>query len=343
MSRAFEGQVVVVTGASAGIGRSIALEFAVNGARVGVLARGAGRLESLCEDIRAIGSQAHAVTVDVADAEAVDDAASEVERVLGPIDVWVNNAMVTVFGRVDDLMPEEVRRVTEVSYLGTVYGTMSALRRMRERNRGAIVQIGSALAYRSIPLQSAYCGAKAAIRGFTDSLRAELIHEQSSIRVSMLQLSGFNTPQFDWARNKMGKKAQPVGAVFEPEVAARAAVRAALEGPRELWVGGSAVRAILVNRVAPAIGDRLVARQAFDQQHTDEPDPPGRPDNLFDTVDWDEGAHGRFGEKAMSRSAQQWASKHPALVMLGAVALIGGVGMAMAGKRPGNGGLPPLQ
>jgi NAD(P)-dependent dehydrogenase (short-subunit alcohol dehydrogenase family) len=333
MNEAMRDKVVVVAGASAGIGRAIALAFAAQGARVGVLARDEGRLQSLCEEIRALGSQAHPVVVDVALADTVEQAADEVERVLGPIDVWVNNAMVTIFAKVDDIRPDEFRRVTEVSYLGTVYGTMAALRRMRSRERGSIIQIGSALAYRSIPLQSAYCGAKAAIRGFTDSLRAELIHEKSSIRLSMVQLSGFNTPQFDWARNRMGKRPQPVGAVFEPEVAAQAVVRAAKDGPREVWVGWSAVQSILANRVAPGLADRLVASQAFDQQHTDEPDPPGRSDNLFDTVDWDERVHGRFSAKAKATSTQQWMSEHPAVVVLGAAAVAAGVGYALARKH----------
>ncbi|MFC0677957.1 SDR family oxidoreductase [Lysobacter korlensis] len=329
MQEQFSGKVVVVTGASAGIGRAIASAFGAQGAHVAVLARGEKRLQTLSEEIRATGRTAHPIVVDVADAAAVERAADEVERVLGPIDVWVNNAMVTVFGRVDETTPEEYQRVTEVTYLGTVHGTRAALKRMQQRGRGTIVQIGSALAYRSIPIQSAYCAAKAAIRGFTDSLRAELIHDQSDIRLTMVQLAGFNTPQFNWARSHMDKRPKPVGKMFQPEIAAQAVLRAAAEAPRELWVGGPAVQTILAQRFAPGLADRMVARKAY-HQHTEEPDADDRPDNLFTTVDWDEGAHGRFDDQALTHSLQQQISRHPGLLAAGLLAVGAAAGIAWA-------------
>ena len=214
-------QVVVVTGASAGVGRAVALEFGRHGARVALLARNRQRLEAACREVEALGGEALALVADVADADAVEAAAAETEATLGPIDVWINSAMVTVFSRVEDVTPEEFRRVTEVTYLGTVHGTQAALRRMRPRNRGVVVQVGSALAYRAIPLQSAYCAAKFAVRGFTDALRVELMHDGSAVHLTMVQLSAFNTPQFDWARNHMGRRAMPVPPIYQPELAAR--------------------------------------------------------------------------------------------------------------------------
>ncbi|GHA73205.1 SDR family oxidoreductase [Cognatilysobacter bugurensis] len=303
-------RVVVVTGASAGVGRAAARAFADDGAAVALLARHRGRLDAACDEIRAAGGTAIGIVADVADADAVEAAAERVERELGPIDVWVNNAMVTIVARIDDLKPDEVRRVTDVTYHGTVHGTLAALRRMRVRNRGTIVQVGSALAYRSIPLQAPYCAAKAAARGFTDSLRAELIHDDSKIRVTMVHLSAFNTPQFDWARNRTSQRLQPVPPIFQPEIAARAIVRASHERHRELWVGWPAVKTIFFNRLAPWIADRVVAKQAFEGQHTDEPARAGRPDNLFATVDAPFAAHGRFDDRAEASSRQQWLSKH---------------------------------
>lgn len=338
MHYGFSGKVVVVTGASAGIGRAIARAFGEQGARVAVLARGEKRLQTLCDEIRTVGGTAHPVVVDVSDAAAVERAADEVERELGPIDVWVNNAMVTVFGRVDETTPEEYQRVTDVTYLGTVHGTRAALKRMQQRGNGTIVQIGSALAYRSIPIQSAYCAAKAAIRGFTDSLRAELIHDRSDIRLTMVQLAGFNTPQFNWARNHTGKRPKPVGKIFQPEIAAEAVVRAAAEAPREVWVGGPAVQSILAQRIAPGLADRLMASKAY-HQHTQEPDPDDRPDNLFTTVDWDEGAHGRFDAQALPHSLQQQLARHPALVAAGLLALGAAAGLAWSRSRRGDPGI----
>ena len=298
------GSVAVVSGASAGIGRATADAFAEAGFAVGLLSRNAARLEQACGAIRARGGRALAIPLDVADAAQVEAACARVEHELGPVDAWVNSAMVTVFAPFDEVTPEEFRRVTEVTYLGTVHGTMAALRRMRARDRGTIVQVGSALAYRSIPLQSAYCGAKAAVRGFTDALRCELIHDGSKVRLSMVQLSAFNTPQFDWARNRLPCRPQPVPPIFQPELAARAILRAAREGPREAWVGWPAVKAILSTRVAPGLGDRLAARQAYESQEAEEPADPGRPDNLFRSVDGEQGAHGRFDARARTKSLQ---------------------------------------
>jgi NAD(P)-dependent dehydrogenase (short-subunit alcohol dehydrogenase family) len=301
-------RVVVVTGASAGIGRAVALAFADHGASVALLARNAMRLRTACDEIRSRGGVALDVPVDVADADGIEAAAERIERTLGPIDVWVNNAMVTMFAPFGDITAEEFRRVTEVTYLGVVHGTMAALRRMRARDRGVIVQVGSALAYRSIPLQSAYCGAKAGVRGFTDALRSELIHERSHVRLTMVQLSAFNTPQFDWARSRLPRRLQPVPPIFQPELAAHAIVRAARDMPRERWVGWPAVKTILLQRIAPALGDRLAAARAFDAQETAEP-ADARPDNLFTSVDGTQGAHGRFDARAKPRSAQLWMSE----------------------------------
>ncbi|HET9448174.1 MAG TPA: SDR family oxidoreductase [Steroidobacteraceae bacterium] len=292
--------VVVITGGSAGVGRATAQAFARAGYSVAVLARDAQRIESTCEEIRTIGSQALGVSTDVADCAQVERAAEQVERHLGRISVWVNNASTTVFARVLDITAEEYRQVTAVAYLGVVHGTMAALKRMHPRNQGVIVQTGSALAYRSIPLQSAYCAAKAAIRGFTDALRCELIHDRSRVRLTMVQLCAFNTPQFDWARSKLPRRLQPVPPIFQPEMAANAIVRAAMHPKREVWVGWPAVKAILSTRLFPGLGDRLAARDAYESQMTDEPARPDRADNLFEPVPGDFGAHGRFDDRARS-------------------------------------------
>jgi NAD(P)-dependent dehydrogenase (short-subunit alcohol dehydrogenase family) len=303
-------QIAVITGGSAGVGRAAAVAFARAGYSVGILARDPQRVESVCEEIRSIGGHALGMSVDVADAAQVEHAADRIERELGPIDVWVNNASTTVFARVLDMSAAEYRQVTAVTYLGVVHGTMAALKRMHPRNRGVIIQTGSALAYRSIPLQSAYCAAKAAIRGFTDALRCELIHERSRIGLTMVQLSAFNTPQFDWARSKLPRRLQPVPPIFQPEIAAEAIVRAATHRSREVWVGWPAVKTILSTRLAPGLGDRLAARTAYESQMTDEPADPERADNLYDPVPGDFGAHGRFDAGAKSSSAQWSLSKH---------------------------------
>jgi len=298
--RRWSGRVVAVTGASAGVGRAVALRFAQAGAMVGLMARDAAALEDTRAQIERAGGVAAAVPTDVAQAEAVFATADEIERKLGPIDVWVNDAMLTVFSPVSELTPEEVRRVTETTYLGYVHGTMAALARMRPRNRGVIVQVGSALAYRGIPLQAAYCGAKHAIRGFTDSLRAELRHERSGIRVTMVQLPAMNTPQFDWARTHMSHEPRPVAPVYRPEVAAKAIVDAASRCEREIWLGWSTVAAILGNMVAPGFLDRYLARTTVAGQETRAPVRPDRRDNLAAPVHGLHRVHGRFEAEARS-------------------------------------------
>lgn len=328
-------RTIVITGASAGVGRATARRFAAPGMRIALIARNAARLERAAEEVRAAGAEALVLPLDVADAEAVEQAAARTEEEFGPIDVWVNVAMVTVLARVLDTRPEEYRRVTEVTYLGTVHGTLAALRRMAPRDRGVIVQVCSALAYRSIPLQSAYCAAKSAVVGFTDSLRAELIHDGSGVQVTAVQLPGVNTPQFDWARNRMGYRQMPVPPIFQPEVIADAIHRAARYPRREYWLGFSAVKAILSEKIAPAIGDRYVASHAFESQLTGERLPPDRPGNLFHSVDGDPGAHGRFDDLASNRSPAIWASEHrDRLVLAGGLAALG-LGAALVARRFG--------
>lgn len=314
-----EPRVVVVTGASAGLGRAIAQAFGARGALVALLARGRDRLAAAEREIRDNGGRALAIPVDVGDSEGVEAAAGRIEQELGPIDVWVNNAMVSVFSPVREMRAEEYRRVTEVTYLGYVHGTLSALRRMLPRDQGVIVQVGSALAYRAIPLQSAYCAAKHAIKGFTESLRTELLHEHSGVRVTMVQMPALNTPQFDWVKSRLPHKAQPVPPIFQPEVGAEAVVYAALHPQRrELKVGGSTVEAIWGNRVAPALLDRYLAKTGYESQQTNEPEQPGRPDNLWMPVERDYGAHGRFDSRAHRLSPQLWAQEHRGLALIAA-------------------------
>jgi NAD(P)-dependent dehydrogenase (short-subunit alcohol dehydrogenase family) len=294
--------VVVVTGAGAGAGRAIALRFGRERWRVALLSREPDRLEAARREIEAAGGEALALPTDVADPQAVFAARDRVLAAWGGIDAWVNCAMATIVGPFEKLAPEDFKRVVEVTLLGYVYGTQAALAAMRPRNRGAIVQVGSALAYRAIPLQSAYCSCKFAIRGFTDSLRAELRHQHSRITVSMLQMPGMNTIQFDWARNLFDRKYQPVGAVFDPDVAAEAAWRAVRDAPRELWVGSSAIEAILGQLAFPPLLDRLLARRGYDQQISNIPESAGRPDNLYQPVKADVAARGRFGDRAKPRA-----------------------------------------
>ncbi|MGK4004006.1 SDR family oxidoreductase [Sorangium sp. So ce1036] len=304
-------RVVVITGASAGVGRAAARAFAARGARVGLLARGVDGLEGARREVEAAGGEALVLPVDVADAAAVERAAAEVERVLGPIDVWVNNAMASVFSPVSEMRPEEYRRVTEVTYLGYVHGTLSALRRMRPRDRGVIVQVGSALAHRAIPLQSAYCAAKHAIKGFTESLRCELFHDRSHVRVTLVDMPALNTPQFEWVKTRLPGRPQPVPPIFQPEVAADAIVFAADHGERKMmWVGLPTAKAVLGNRIIPALLDRYLSRKGYDSQQTDEPVPEGRRDNLWAPVPGDHGAHGRFDARARARCAGLWVAKH---------------------------------
>jgi NAD(P)-dependent dehydrogenase (short-subunit alcohol dehydrogenase family) len=324
-------KVVVVTGASAGVGRATAREFARKGADLALLARNGEALDNARAEVESCGGRALAIPVDVSDADAVERAAFLIESQLGPIDVWVNNAMVTVFSPVALLQPDEVRRVTEVTYLGTVNGTLSALRRMLPRGRGTIIQVGSALAYRSIPLQAPYCGAKAAIRGFTDSLRTELLHSGSRVRVTMVQMPALNTPQFDWCRTRLSRKPQPVPPIFEPEVAARAIVWASRHRRRELFVGGSTLAAIWGNKLAAPLLDRYLARTAYDAQLAEEQIEPDRPDNLWETVPGDHGAQGRFSDRADNSSRELWLTMHRSL-LLSACAVGAALGW-LAGRR----------
>jgi NAD(P)-dependent dehydrogenase (short-subunit alcohol dehydrogenase family) len=291
-------RTAVVTGATAGVGRATALAFARRGFNVGLIARGEAGLAAPARDVAAGGGRPLALAADVADADAVFRAADRMARECGAIDVWVNDAMATVFAPIRDVTPDEFRRATEVTYLGTVHGTMAALRHMRPRNAGTIVQVGSALSYRAIPLQAAYCGAKFAIRGFTDALRSELAHETSRVRVSMVQLPAVNTPQFDWARNRLGRAVRPLPPVYQPEAIAHHILRAADAAPRELWLGLSALKAILGNMLAPGLGDRLLAHEAYDGQMTPQPHAADEPDNLFAPVAKDHAMHGRFDATA---------------------------------------------
>jgi NAD(P)-dependent dehydrogenase (short-subunit alcohol dehydrogenase family) len=332
-------RVVVVTGASGGIGRATAQRFAARGDRVALLARGARGLDGARRDVEALGGSATTYQVDTADAAAVEKVADRIEEDLGEIDVWVNVAFTSVFARFVDIEPEEFERVTQVTYLGFVNGTRSALRRMLPRDRGTIVQVGSTLAYRGIPLQSAYCGAKHATQGFHESLRTELLHEGSQVRVTMVQMPAVNTPQFSWVLSRLPRQAQPVPPIYQPEVAARAVVYAA-DHPRrrEYWVGGTTAATLVVNAVAPGLLDRYLARTGFDAQQTNQPKPPGQPANLWEPADGEDGrdfgAHGLFDEKAHARSPQVWASQHHGtLAVVGAGLVAGAAALARTTVR----------
>lgn len=332
-------EVVVITGASAGVGRAAAHRFARGGARVALLARGSKALEGAERELAERGCKVLAIPVDVANAEEVEAAAAKVEAELGPIDVWVNAAMATIFAPVTDITPAEFQRATEVTYLGAVHGTMAALKRMRARNRGKIVQVGSALAYRAVPLQSAYCGAKFAIRGFTDALRVELMHEKSRVGLTMVQLSAFNTPQFQWGRTRMSRRPQPVPPIFQPEVAAEGIYYAAYHKRRELWVGYPAVKAIIGNGLAPWLADRVLAKTGYSSQLDDQPLPVDRPDNLFKPVDRDLGTHGRFDQRSRGFSPQLWANTNRRVLVAGVLgaALIATKALWSGRRRAGTG------
>ena len=323
-------ETVVITGAAAGVGRATARAFGRRGARVGLLARGVDDLNDAAAEIEGAGGKALVLPTDVADPDAVEAAAEAVERQFGPIDIWINCAMATIFAHFWDITPEEYRRATEVTYLGYVYGTMAALKRMRSRDHGTIVQVGSALAYRAIPLQSAYCGGKFAIRGFTDSVRTELIHDGSRVHLTMVQMPALNTPQFDWARNKTGRRAQPVPPIFQPEVAAEAIVYAAHSRRREIYVGGSTVKAILANKVAPGLLDHLLARNYAGQLSNETA--PDRPDNLFAAVPGRHAAHGRFDREARPHSIELWASLQRGWLFAG-IGVAAGAAIAMLADR----------
>jgi NAD(P)-dependent dehydrogenase (short-subunit alcohol dehydrogenase family) len=307
---------VVITGASAGVGRATARKFARSGARVALLARGRDGLEAAREDVEAFGGQALVVPVDVANADQVEAAAVQIEAELGKIDIWINNAMVSVFSPIKQMTPEEFRRVTEVTFLGCVYGTLAALKRMLPRDRGTIVQVGSALAHRSIPLQSAYCAAKHAMQGFTESLRCELIHDKSEVCVTMVQLPALNTPQFGWVKSRLWRKAQPVSPIFQPEIAAEAIYFAAHHPRREFYVGWSSAKAIIANKIAPGLLDHFLGRTGYDSQQYDGTEDPRRMHNLWEPVPGDHGAHGNFDKRAKGWSAQWWMSQHRGSIAL---------------------------
>ncbi|HEY3519736.1 MAG TPA: SDR family oxidoreductase [Rhodanobacteraceae bacterium] len=320
-SRQFNDKVVVITGASAGVGRATALAFARHGAKLGLIARGEEGLESTRREIELAGGEAIACSADVADASALDEAADRIVRELGPIDIWVNNAMATVFAPVDEITPDEFRRVTEVTYLGGVYGAMAALKRMRGRNRGTIVQVSSALSVRSIPLQSAYCGAKHALAGFVDALRCELIHARSRIHVTAVQLPAMNTPQFEWARNKLPRRPQPVPPIYQPEIAAEAILFAASHRRRNIPVGAPTWLALWGQRWAPGLMDWYLGRTGFGGQMTGQPETGEHPDNLFKPVTGEHAVRGKFGARACSHSPALWVEKNRAPLLAGAFAL----------------------
>ena len=315
-------EVVVVTGASAGVGRAVAREFARAGAHVGLLARGEDGLEGARRDVEAAGGRALRLPADVADAGQVEAAAAAVEEELGPIDVWVNNAMTTVFGEFVAIEPEEFRRATETTYLGTVWGTRSALARMLPRDRGTIVLVGSALAYRGIPLQAAYCGAKHAVKGFFDSVRCELRHRGSNVHLTMVQLPALNTPQFEHCLAKMPHEPTPIPPIYQPEVAARAIVWAAHERRREVYVGGSTVYTIVGNKLVPGLAERYLARTGYDAQQTDDPLEADRRVNLFEPVPGDAGARGRFDAESRAESLQLWLTQHRGRLGLAGLAAV---------------------
>jgi len=335
MSGESRAEVVVVTGASAGVGRAVAEAFARRGAHLGLLARGQAGLEGARESVERLGGKAIAIPTDTADYDAVEAAAQQVEDTFGPIDIWVNDALTTVFAEFLEMTPAEYRRVTEVTYLGFVHGTMAALKRMVPRNRGKIVQVGSALAYASIPLQSAYCGAKHAINGFTSSVRIELMHNRSNVKISIAQLPAVNTPQFIWGRNKMPRKAQPVPPIYEPEVIAEAIYWLAHHDRRELWIGGSTVRAILARRFFPEFVEWYLSKTGYKAQMYDGPPDPTQPDNLFHPADdtRDYGAHGPFGNRSLSSSYETWAAEHRPGLLAAVTGIVGLAGLVLATMR----------
>lgn len=320
-------RVVVITGASAGVGRATARAFAARGARIGLIARNAEALEEARKEVEARGGQAVVAIADVADPDAVERAAQTIEQAFGRIDVWINNAMASVLGPIKEIPPDEFRRVTEVTYLGVVHGTQAALRRMLPRDEGVIIQVGSTLAYRGIPLQAPYCAAKHAVQGFHDSLRSELMHDRSNVQVCMVNLPAVNTPQFRWIRSHMPRKSKPFGTIFEPEVAAQALVWASEHPRRELNVGWGTTQAIIANTFAPGLLDHYLGRIGFDEQQGEEPEEPGRPDNLFGPVPGDAGAHGVFSDRAKSVSPQLVANTHRGAIGA-AIAVIAAVGVA---------------
>ncbi len=336
-------EVVVITGASAGVGRAAVREFARHGAKIGLIARGRDGLQAAKREVEAAGGKAVVLATDVADGSQVEAAAAAVEKKLGPIDIWINNAMASVFSPIKEMTPEEFERVTQVTYLGYVYGTLSALKRMLPRDHGAIVHVGSALAYRSIPLQAAYCAAKHAILGFHTSLRTELLHDHSNVHTTMVQMPALNTPQFGWVKSRLPHKAQPVPPIYQPEVAARAIFYAAHHPHRrEYYPAWSSIEAIFGNKIAPSFADRYLARTGYDAQQYDGPEDPNRPNNLWEPVAGDHGAHGAFDSRARSFSTENWAETHPALFALlglGASAALVGLGRKISQAKSNQGSL----
>jgi NAD(P)-dependent dehydrogenase (short-subunit alcohol dehydrogenase family) len=318
-------EVVVITGSSAGVGRATARLFAQRGAYIGLLARGRDGLAAAAREVEAAGGEAMVLPADVSDAAQVEAAAEAVEKGFGPIDIWINNAMVSVFSPIKEMTPEEFKRVTEVTYLGVVHGSLSALKRMLSRDRGVIVQVGSALAYRGIPLQAAYCGAKHAVQGFTDSLRCELLHDGSKVKVVEVHLPALNTPQFSWVKSRLPRKPQPVPPIFQPEVAADAILWAAQHDRAQVYVGWPTVKAIVGDKMASRLADWYLARNGYEAQQTNEPAEPHRPYNLWEPLTGDHGAHGEFDSRSSDYSIQFWLSKNRMWLAVAGFALTGAI------------------
>lgn len=323
-----KNEVVVITGASAGVGRATVREFARHGAHIGLIARGRDGLDGAAREVESAGGRALVLPVDVSNPDEIESAVARVEAELGPIDIWVNNAMTSVFSPIKQMTPAEFKRVTEVTYLGYVYSTLSVLKRMLPRDRGVIVHVGSALAYRSIPLQAAYCASKHAVLGFFAALRTELLHDHSNVKTTMVQMPALNTPQFGWVKSRLPRKAQPVPPIFQPEVAARAIYYAAHHpARREYFAGWSTVKAIFGNKLAPSFADHYLARTGYDSQQYDGHENPNRPDNLYEPVPGDHGAHGNFDSRAHAHSLELWAESHTNLLILAAVLGIAGAAL----------------
>jgi len=329
----YRDKVVVITGATGGVGRATAHAFARQGAKIALLARGYEQLQATKNEVEALGGQALMLVTDIADPAQVESAADQTEQTFGPIDVWVNNAMVSVFSPIKAITPQEFRRVTEVTYLGQVYGAMAALRRMSSRDRGSIIFVGSALAYRGIPLQSAYCGAKHGIEGFYDSLRCELLHEKSKIRTCMVQLPAMNTTQFGWVLNRLPNEPRPMGKIYQPEVAARAILYAASHNRRSIWVGSTTYKAIIGNKLSPSYADHVLARNGYAGQQTAQPVSPDRENNVWDAVPVDRGMHGGFSAQAANRSFTLWAAMHRGFIAAAAGVLVAGCLLAGRGLK----------
>lgn len=329
--------VVVVTGASAGLGRAIVREFAREGAKIGLIARGEDGLKGAKRDVEAMGGEALILQADVANAEEIEAAAQKVEDTFGPIDIWINNAMNSVFAPIKEIEPEDFKRVTEVTYLGQVYGTMAALKRMQPRNYGKIILVGSALAYRGIPLQSAYCGAKHGIQGFFESLRSELIHDDSKVQLTMVQMPAMNTTQFGFVKSKLPNKPKPMGTIYEPEVAARAVVFAAVNDKREVYVGYPTWQTVIGNKFIPGWLDNYLAKVGYKGQQTDKPEDPNRQNNLWEPIPGDHGAHGEFAAQAWDFSPQLWLAAHEWVTIAGVTAITVGLGVGLVRKLMNNG------